>query len=191
MLIYSDYKGESLSSLAKPKNARKKCEKKTAASGDCLTTRAKLVANRATGANVCIFARVFATLLFTRLITSVITRSRSASQRGLTNMEVCQRVATTAPARRPGVLLPMPPRFTFARGLQRARRGHSRRSFALRRVRSLSLSVNLKSNYTRLRSQAVTQFVVIPAARVDICQLSRGYRERTAFVESLSSRRCK
>lgn len=46
------------------------------------------------------------------------------------------------------------------------RQGHSRRSFALRRVRSLSLSVNLKSNYTRLRSQAVTQFVVIPRASI-------------------------
>lgn len=46
------------------------------------------------------------------------------------------------------------------------RQGHSRRSSALRRVRSLSLSVNLKSNYTRLRSQAVTQFVVIPGVSI-------------------------
>jgi len=34
------------------------------------------------------------------------------------------------------------------------------------RARSLSLSVNLKSNYTRLRSQAITQFVVIPGASI-------------------------
>jgi len=75
-------------------------------------------------------------------------------------MEVCHRVVTTASR---GILLPML-RFTFTRSL---RQGHLHRSSSLRRVHSLSLSVNLKSNYTRLRSQAITQFVVDPR-RVDI-----------------------
>lgn len=75
------------------------------------------------------------------------------------NMEVCHPTVMTTTSR--DVLLPMP-HFTFAQDLHQ---GHSRRSSASR-VHSLSLSVNLKSNYTRLRSQAVTQFVVILGASI-------------------------
>lgn len=79
-----------------------------------------------------------------------------AFQRSSTNVEVCHLVMTIAPR-------------TFANAsfhfrARSLRQGHSR-SFASR-VRSLSLSVNLKLNYTRLRSQAVTQFVVILDASI-------------------------
>lgn len=91
-------------------------------------------------------------------------------------MEVCHRVATTCGFAWRTFTDAL---FHFRTGP--TRRGHSRRSSALRGVRSLSLSVNLKSNYTRLRSQAVTQFVVIPGASILASVRSPSNRERTTF----------
>jgi len=71
-------------------------------------------------------------------------------------MEVCHLVMTMAPRTFTNA--------SFHFRVRSLRQGHSR-SFTSR-VRSLSLSVNLKSNYTRLRSQAVTQFVVILDASI-------------------------
>lgn len=83
-------------------------------------------------------------------------RSRYVFQRSSTNMEVCHPVIVTT-----GIAW-----HTFTNASFHFRTGPTSGSLAqlvrvTSRVRSLSLSVNLKSNYTRLRSQAVTQFVVI------------------------------
>lgn len=96
-------------------------------------------------------------------------KSHYAFQRGSTNMEVCHDNSFAW--------------CTFTDVSFHFRTGPTSGSFALlvrvaSRVRSLSLSVNLKSNYTRLRSQAVTQFVVIPGASIPATAWGWSYWKR-------------
>lgn len=83
---------------------------------------------------------------------------------------------------------------TFTDASFHFRTGPTSGSFALlvriaSRARSLSLSVNLKSNYTRLRSQAVTQFVVIPDASISATTLK--LLEALTALLRINLRRCK